>query len=178
MTGMTRIWPILLCATLLPGPLMALELFGVTLESTTRDELREAVKQAGIELVREGGEDQVFDVYDSSAVMPGSSHLFLGFEPDNQGFAFVEYEFIGLDTRRLLADLSGKYGDPEVDQGRFLSDHGYRWQRDGIQIHLRVDWSNYRTRLSYVDPAALAALRAGASVVAEGEDPGTAVSLF
>ncbi len=163
---------------LLTGPVAALELFGVELGSTTRDELREAVKQAGVELVREGGEEQSFDVYDPSGVMPGSSRLFLGFEPDNQGFAFVEYEFVGLDTRRLLADLSAKYGEPEVDRGRFLSDQGYRWQRDGIQIRLQVDWGNYRTRLSYVDPAGLAALMAGDTAGAEGDDQTEAVSLY
>ena len=33
-----------------------------------RDELRAAVKEAGVVLIREGGDDNEFDVYDSSAV--------------------------------------------------------------------------------------------------------------
>ncbi|MDJ0778123.1 MAG: hypothetical protein QNJ85_09685 [Gammaproteobacteria bacterium] len=167
-----------LLAILLPAPAMALELFGVTLESTTRDELSEAVRQAGVELLREGGETSNFDVYDSSAVMPGSSRLYLGFEPLDQRFAFAEYEFVGTDTRRLLTELARKYGSPEVDPGRFLSDHGYRWQRDGIEIRLQSDWANYRTRLSYAEPAALAALRAGPAVTAENDQADASISFF
>ncbi len=174
---MFRFISLAVLSVLLAGPVAALELFGVSLETTTRDELREAVKQAGVELVREGGEEQVFDVYDPSGVMPGSRRLFLGFEPANLGFAFIEYEFVGLDTRRLQADLSAKYGEPEVDPGQFLSDRGYRWQRDGIEIRLRVDWANYRTRLSYVDPAGLTALLAGGKSGGT-EDQAEAVSLY
>ncbi len=163
---------------LLPDPAVALELFGVTLETTTRGELREAVKQAGVELIREGGENRNFDVYDPSGVMPGSSRLYLGFEPAEQRFAFAEYEFVGLDTRGLLADLARKYGDPEVDEGRFLSDRGYHWQRDGILIRLHTDWANYRTRLSYADPVALEALRSGQATKAGTDDGAASISYF
>ena len=175
---MNRFCSILLLMLWLPGPAVALELFGVELEATTRDELREAVKQAGVELIREGGDEQLFDVYDASAVMPGSRRLFLGFEPDSQGLAFVEYEFVGLDLRRLLADLSAKYGEPEVDSGRFLSDRAYHWQRGAIQIRLLADWHNYRTRLSYIEPAALTALLAGGAAGSGEDDPAAEISLY
>jgi len=45
-------------------PVVALELFGVSLTSTNRTELRSAVKAAGVRLIREGGENNWFDVYD------------------------------------------------------------------------------------------------------------------
>ncbi len=161
-----------------PGAI-ALELFGVSLESTSRDELREAAKQAGLSLIREGGDDNWFDLYDSSTVLAGSSRFYLGFVKQNQQFAFAEYEFHGLNTRRMLGDLIRKYGAAEVRQGRFVSDRSYHWQQDGIRIDLFSDWHRYKTRLSYTHPANLAELLAerdaGSSA---GEDEAAAISVF
>ena len=145
--------------TCFPAHVAALELFGVELESTSRDELRDAVKQAGVILIREGGDDEWFDVYDSSPVLGGSSRLYLGFVKQNQQFAFAEYEFSGLDARSILRDLTGKYGAANVRGGRYISDKTYRWQRGEVEIQLLSDWQNYKTRLSYVIPANLASLR-------------------
>ena len=156
------------------GPATALELFGVELETTDRDALRAAVKEAGVELIREGGETAWFDVYDSAAVLPGSRRLYLGFVKADARFAFAEYEFTGLDAQPMLAALSGKYGEPETRAGRYLTDRSYRWQRDGVAIELAADWHNYRLRLSYVVPRNLAALQAERAAAAEepaGEGP-------
>ena len=136
----------------LSGPTSALELFGIALETAKRDELRAAVKAAGLVPVREGGDDHWFDVYDSSAVLEGSTRFYLGFVKLNQGFAFAEYEFIGLDRKRLVRDLTLKYGAAEIRRGRFVSDQSHRWQRDGIRIELGSDWHNYKTRLIYILP--------------------------
>ncbi|MCP4877054.1 MAG: hypothetical protein GY896_16480 [Gammaproteobacteria bacterium] len=141
-------------------PVAALELFGVDLESTNRDELRGAVKNAGVVLVREGGEDDWYDVYDSSSVLSGSRHLYLGFVRRDQGFAFAEYEFNGLNSKSLLRELNAKYGVAKVHAGRFVSDRRYLWLRDGIEIELASDWQNYKLRLSYINPENLADLRA------------------
>ncbi len=138
----------------------ALELFGVVLESTNRDELREAAKNAGLELIREGGEDNWFDIYDSRTVLAGSVHFYLGFVKQDQRFAFAEYEFSGFRSQSLLPRLKRKYGDPVVEGGRYVSDATYRWRRDGIEIELSSDWSNYKTRLIYVNPVNMAALQA------------------
>ena len=146
------------------APVQALELFGVDLESTTRDELRDAVKQSGVVLIREGGDDEWFDVYDSSSVLAGSSRLYLGFVKQSQQFAFAEYEFNGVNPAPVLRSLSGKYGAAKVSQGRYLSDKTYHWQFDGIEIRLSSDWQNYKTRLSYVNPANLASLQAEQAV--------------
>lgn len=144
----------------LARPAAALELFGVALESTNRDELRVAAKNAGLVLIREGGEDNWFDIYDSTAVLAGSHHFYLGFVKQDQRFAFAEYTFSGVDTNSLVRMLSRKYGAPQVESGRFFSDQRYRWLRDGIKIELESDWRRYRTRLSYIDPPNMAALLA------------------
>ncbi len=156
----------------------ALELFGVELETSARDQLRDAARNAGLVLIREGGEDNWFDLYDSSAVLAGSVRFYLGFVKQDQRFAFAEYEFIGLQQKRLLQNLTRKYGPPEVEGGRFVSDRRYRWRRDGIDIELGSDWHNYRTRLIYTEPrnmAALLAERSGRKVAADGS---AAISLY
>ena len=159
-------------------PAAALELFGVQLESTDRDALRAAVKEAGVELIREGGEEAWFDVYDSAAVLPGSRRLYLGFVKADARFAFAEYEFAGLDAAPMLAVLRVKYGTPETRGGKYLSDRSYRWQRDGIEIELAPDWHNYRVRLTYVLPSNLAALNAERAAGAPGGDDNPAFSVF
>ena len=160
----------------LARPVAALELFGVSIESTSRDELREAARNAGLVLIREGGEDNWFDIYDSRTVLEGSYHFYLGFVKEDQSFAFAEYEFAGFTTKSLLQKLSNKYGDPETEGGRFISDRVYRWQRDGISIELSSDWQNYKTRLIYINPPGMSALLAERA--AFDADPENQVSLY
>ena len=133
-------------------PASALELFGVSLQSTDRTELRSAVKAAGVVLIREGGKDNWFDVYDSSRALAGSSRLYLGFVKQDLRFAFAEYEFGNLISRQLLSNLTAKYGAAEILAGSFISDRKYRWQVDGIDIELSSDWRNHKSRLSYINP--------------------------
>jgi hypothetical protein len=160
---MFRFFKIMLLLGLLGGPLrpvVALELFGVNLTSTNSSELRNAVKEAGVLLIREGGESNWFDVYDSSKALAGSTRLYLGFVKQDQSFAFAEYEFNSLNPGQLLSRLTAKYGTAEIREGRFISDRKYRWQRDGIEIELSSDWQSHKTRLSYVNPPRMSALLA------------------
>ena len=175
---MNRTLILVICFPLLTlaPPAAALELFGVALESTNRDELREAAKDAGLVLIREGGEENWFDIYDSREAFAGSRHFYLGFVKEDQRFAFAEYEFSGVDTNSLVRKLSRKYGAPRVESGRFFSDQRYRWQRDGIKIELASDWRSYRTRLSYINPPNMAALLAERA--ADRADDEKQVSLY
>jgi len=141
-------------------PVSALELFGVNLQSTNNTELRTAVKAAGVLLIREGGQDNWFDVYDSSKALAGSTRLYLGFVKQDQSFAFAEYEFNGLNPAQILTNLTAKYGAAESQAGSFISDRKYRWQRDGIEIELSSDWRQHKTRLSYVNPVKMSVLLA------------------
>lgn len=139
--------------------LNAAELFGVQLSSATLDQLRTVVKQAGATLISESNDEQPYDVYESGAVLAGSSRLYLGHVGGDRRFAFVEYEFIGLKRPDMLRKLSGKYGSPEVRPGKFISDNSYYWDNNGIGISLYSDWRNYHTRLIYADPVALGRLK-------------------
>lgn len=154
-----RLMIITLILLLQSGNLAAVELFGLDLLNSDQQELRVAVKQAGAELIRESGELFWFDSYDSSGVLPGSSRLYLGFVRQDRRFAFAEYEFVGFKHDQMLVRLNQKYGSGQVNPGNFFSDQEYRWQQDGIQITLKTDWQNYRTRLSYINPVTLKQLK-------------------
>lgn len=138
---------------------IALELFGLDIEKSRQIELRNAAKQAGVKLIRESGDDIWFDSYDSSAVLPLSRRLYLGFVKQDKRFAFAEYEFVGFGHAQILRSLNQKYGPPEIINGTYISDRKYRWNLDGIEIELNIDWSNFRTRLTYIEPEAFAALK-------------------
>jgi hypothetical protein len=162
----------------MPQVTIALELFGVDLESSKRDEVRSAVEQAGLVLIREAGEEEWYDIYDSSAVVDGSSRLFLGFVKADQSFAFAEYEFKGTDATQLAQALVSKYGDAETQTGRYMSDRRYRWQREGIEIKLSSDWQNYRIRLSYIEFNNLAKLQAEQSEKSASNEETAEYSVF
>ncbi len=142
----------------------AAELFGLPLRSSTLDQMRTVVKQAGATLILESGEGQPYDIYDSRELLTGSIRLYLGHVGEDRRLAFVEYEFVGLKRPLVLQMLSDKYGKPDARTGKFISDPGYHWVENGIDIILRSDWQNYRTRLSYVDPVALAELKKATQV--------------
>ncbi len=155
---MGRLFLILLLV--LSPPSRAVQLFGVDLATARRDALRQAVKQAGAELITEAGEDGFFDAYRSDKLLTDSRRLYLGFVKDDGAFAFAEYEFPGLEQPRMLRKLSQRYGPPSETRGRFLSDRIYRWYQGPILIELRQDWPLHAMRLSYRREAGLRRLRA------------------
>ncbi|MDJ0832223.1 MAG: hypothetical protein QNJ69_01800 [Gammaproteobacteria bacterium] len=151
--------PLFCLLLLMASPGHAAQLFGISLQDATRDQLRSAVKNSGVELIREGGDQAFFDIYDSKNLLPGSVHLYLGFVKQDQSFAFAEYAFNGLRQPQLLQRLSAKYGQPQLKQGKYLSDQSHVWQSGQISISLSYDWQNYQTRLTYSRPDKLELLR-------------------
>ncbi len=146
--------------TLLIAPdALSAELFGVQLPTATLDQLRTAVKQSGATLIRESGEGRSYDIYDSKALLAESSRLYLGYTGEDRRFAFVEYEFIGLQQPGMLRKLNAKYGKAVTGKGKYFSDRSYHWVKNGIRISLQNDWQNYRTRLIYAEPEAVAKMK-------------------
>lgn len=141
------------------SPLLALELFGIDLASANRDSLRQAVKQAGAELIEEAGENSFFDAYRSESLLQDSRRLYLGFVKADGGFAFAEYEFPQLRNPRMLRKLTERYGPPETVEGKFLTDTEYRWRQPPLEIRLRQDWPAHALRLSYIQKDRLQRLR-------------------
>lgn len=139
--------------------MQSVELFGVNLSQSTQNQLRNAVKQAGAGLIKEAGSEGFFDVYESGKLLPGSSRFYLGYVKKTGKFAFAEYEFNGLPPLGLVERLGAKYGKPEVEKGRFISDVTYRWKAGDISVTLYTDWMGYKTRLDYSKASALQQLR-------------------
>lgn len=140
---------LLLLLLLLSPPSRAVQLFGIDLSTAQRDALRQAVKQAGAELITEAGGDGFFDTYRSEKLLTDSRRLYLGFVKADGAFAFAEYEFPGLEQPRMLRKLTRRYGPPQETKGRFLSDRLYRWNQGPVLIELRQDWPAHAVRLSY-----------------------------
>lgn len=155
--SMKIILMVLLCGAI--SNVNALELFGIELQNASRNQLRTAVKNSGVQLISEAGEGNFFDVYDSSEVFKSSTRLYLGFVKENNKFAFAEYEFNGLQNGPVLRQLIQKYGKATKSRGLYLSDSAWNWQIDSIQISLQTDWPAYKTRLIYQDTQALQQLR-------------------
>jgi len=148
---------LLLC---FPPVVASLELFGLDLASAQRDALRQAVRQAGAELIREAGEDEFFDAYRSEQLLSDSRRLYLGFVKADGAFAFAEYEFPMLRNPRMLRKLSERYGPPERITGKYLTDTVYRWRQPPLEITLRQDWPAHALRLTYARPDQLQRLLA------------------
>ncbi|MFT5504202.1 MAG: hypothetical protein ACI8XC_001917 [Gammaproteobacteria bacterium] len=144
-----------LCFSIHCSAVSAISLFGIDLAEATTDNLRDAAKLAGVVLIREGGQGNWFDSYDSSAVFPGSTFLYLGFLKQDKRLAFAEYEFTGRPQPGTLKLLNLKYGQPQVKSGKFLSDREYQWEIDTVEIKYYFDWHRYKTRLTYINPGAI-----------------------
>ena len=137
----------------------AAELFGVNLTNATRDELRLAVKKAGVKLIQEAGAGAFYDTYKGSSVLHRADHLYLGFVKKDNKFAFAEYEFNGREQPVMLTKLNKKYGAAQIAKGKFMSDKSYSWFSKGIEITFYQDWQAYKMRLIYANPEALIQLK-------------------
>ncbi len=129
------------------------------LNGATRDELRLAIENAGVKLIRHAGKGTFYDIYQGNAVLHKADQLYLGYVKRDKKFAFAEYEFSGLKHPFLLIKLNKKYGLAKPVKGEFISDRSYSWVSKGTQITLSPDWKSYKTRLIYSNPAALKELR-------------------
>lgn len=136
-------------------PLKAVDLFGIQLQDASRNQLRNAVLKSGIRLISEAGDEDSYDIYNSEPLLLNSSRLYLGFVKKDEKFAFAEYEFNGLKQQEMLQKLIAKYGKAEKSNGKYLTDASWKWQQNSIIISLKTDWHNYKTRLTYQNPAAL-----------------------
>ena len=150
---------LLLPLLLLALPASAVELFGIDLATAQRDTLRQAVRQAGAELISQAGKNDFFDAYRSDTLLADSRRLYLGFVKADGAFAFAEYEFPQLRNPRMLRKLTERYGPPERIDGKFLTDTEYRWRRPPVEITLRQDWPAHALRLTYARPDQLQRLR-------------------
>lgn len=128
---------------------LAFELFGVVINNINRLQLRDAIRNSGADVIREAGEDNVYDVYDMSAEFKQSKQLFVAYEKAGGSFAFAEYHLPYLYLNTMLTRLKLKYGKPKINYGAYESDTEYLWNVDGIDILLKQEWGKNISRLVY-----------------------------
>lgn len=127
----------------------AFELFGVAVNNINRQQLRDAIRKAGAEVIREAGDDNWYDVYDISATFKQSKNLYVAYDKASGNFAFAEYHLPYAYFNTMLNRLKRKYGKPTVRYGVFESDARYAWNVDAIDIVLQQDWGKNISRLVY-----------------------------
>ncbi len=136
----------------------AVELFGVNLSNANKGSLGLAARAAGAKLL-DSERPEVFEAFDSSEVLSESQRLYLGFDAQDNGFAFAEYHINLTSHRQMLAKLKRKYGEPLKKKGKFISDQLYRWQQDGISISYQRQFGCRCSALRYELPAKVEIIR-------------------
>lgn len=143
-----------------PNTVHGVELYGEKLQNTTKEQLEAALTEAGAtEKTAEGETSAVYKSYDSAQLLIGSKTLHVGFNQENNKFAFLEYEILPHYHERVLSALTEQYGEPQSQRGKFITDQTYNWGKDGITIQLYRDFFAYRSRLVYAAPQQMAALQ-------------------
>jgi hypothetical protein len=143
----------------------SLELFGVTLKGTSRDQLRKAFKQNGLRPTREENGYWV-DTYDTQGVLDGASQFQAGYVAATGKFAYAQYTFNGfLDTQlvgKVINMVSTKYGRPSSQRGNYgLGEVSAKWNMgEGMQIEVSRGWPDTTTYLSFTDSSAYNQMRA------------------
>lgn len=153
-----RILLVLILTCALSPLASAAELFGVPLLTANKASLGLAARAAGAKL-QDTDAPEVFEIFDSSEVLSESQRLFLGFDVQDNSFAFAEYQIKQLQHKRMLSKLKRKYGEPQVKPGKFISDQLYRWQSNGIEISYQRQWACHCSELRYAVPAKLALIK-------------------
>ncbi len=133
-------------------PIHSLELFGINIETSDKNLLRNAIKQAGAKLIREGGLSNFYDIYESNELFENSERLYTGFIKENGNFAFLEYQFPAQYHNTIQQKLERKYGPAERSKGAFITDSTLHWNIENILITLRADFYKNKSVLIYEVP--------------------------
>ncbi len=149
-----RILLLLIALSLTSANSAAVELFGVPLVTANKASLGLAARAAGASL-QDTALPEVFEIFDSAGVLAESQRLYLGFDAQDNSFAFAEYHIQPLSHRRMLKKLTRKYGQPTVVPGKFISDQHYSWNKDGIEISYQRTWGCRCSELRYASAAKL-----------------------
>lgn len=138
-------------------------LFGEALNCTSKTDLRRALKNAGLKVIRE--EDGYwYDQYDSSAVLEGTSELSVAYIQENFARAFYRFNS-SMDAGKVIEVRNivvSKYGQPASSSGNpSVGEVSYTWNlKDGIKVVVARGWPDTTVFLSYIHPANFAAMNA------------------
>lgn len=138
-------------------------IFGESLNCTTKADLRHALKNGGLRATREN-DGYWYDIYDSSAVLEGTSELSVAYIKGK--FAKAYYQFnSSMNTGKVVEVrnmAASKYGQPTSSFGTpSVGEVHYTWKlKDGITVEVSRGWPDTTVYLSYAHPANFAAMEA------------------
>lgn len=133
-----------------------LQMFGVTLSTATRAEMRQAIRNEGLKPQRE---DDAFqeDIYEALNWMPGLLQMKFSYAPQGQRLARVEYFFMTFSDNAHVEDvklrIEGRFGRPQRVTGREQSGpYQAVWRLpDQMEIFVAREWPQKTTQLRFTN---------------------------
>lgn len=142
-----------------------LQMFGVTLSTATRAEMRQAIRNEGLKPQRE---DDAFldDLYEALNWMPGLLQIKFSYAAQGQRLARVEYQFMTFSDNAHVEDvklrIEGRFGRPQRVTGREQSGpYQAVWRLpDQMEIFVAREWPQKTTQLRFTNLSVWGQVRA------------------
>jgi hypothetical protein len=133
-----------------------LQLFGVTLSTATRADMRQAIRHEDLKPQRE---DDAFqeDIYEALNWMPGLLQMKFSYAPQGQRLARVDYVFMTFSDNAHVEDvklrIEGRFGRPQRVTGREQSGpYQAVWRLpDQMEIFVAREWPQKTTQLRFTN---------------------------
>lgn len=133
-----------------------LQMFGVTLSTATRADMRQAIRNEGLKPQRE---DDAFqeDIYEALNWMPGLLQMKFTYAPLGQRLARVDYVFMTFSDNAHVEDvklrIEGRFGRPQSVTGREQSGpYQAIWRLpDQMEIFVAREWPQKTTHLRFTN---------------------------
>lgn len=131
----------------------SLALFGTVLSSTTRETMRDKIKNNAGNMLREQ-DTYWYDIYESSQLLPQTDRLFVGYSLQTDLVASLEYRFPSHNDANYVLSVidmvKKKYGEPINSEGELSSGKiQYDWQVKDTAIKVTRYWPDTTVYLSY-----------------------------
>jgi hypothetical protein len=146
----------------------SLQMFGVTLSTATRADMREAIRNEGLKPQRE---DDAFqeDIYEALNWMPGLLQMKFSYAPQGQKLARVDYVFMTFSDNAHVEDvklrIEGRFGRPQSVTGREQSGpYQAIWRLpDQMEIFVAREWPQKTTQLRFTNLPVWGQMRTGST---------------
>ncbi len=142
-----------------------LQLFGLSLEVASRAELRAALQEAGVRVVREI-DAYPYDLYDPSGWMTGATEMAVGYTLEDQLFAVAEITFRSRNDTEQVRQIAEQVRDQLGPWQRVMGRRSegpveFEWRRGDIQVLVHRGWPDTTTYLTYEMPERMQQLQQG-----------------
>lgn len=124
-------------------------LFGQDLSETGRDEMRKALEAAKAAVLRQE-DGHLCDVYNSGAIVPGSSEMAICYAPDKK-LGFLKIDYAAPDKARadaILGMVENRFGKPTAGEG----ENAMLWNLGSIIVATQYSPGHTQMSLMYMAP--------------------------